>query len=118
MLAVLDDMAAKYPKLITYRAPVSDTIKTHGGRPLWFVKLSDNPNVKEDDEKEVLYTALHHAREPNGMSQMLFYMWYLLENYATNEEVRYIVDNLELYFVPCINPDGWTPPRSAGPRAE
>ena len=108
MLAVLDDMAAKYPKLITYRAPVSDTIKTHGGRPLWFVKLSDNPNVKEDDEKEVLYTALHHAREPNGMSQMLFYMWYLLENYATNEEVRYIVDNLELYFVPCINPDGYT----------
>lgn len=115
LLAVLDDMAAKYPKLITVRAPISDTIKTHGGRPLWFVKVSDNPNVKEDDEKEVLYTALHHAREPNGLSQMIFYLWYLLENYDNNEEVRYIVDNLELYFIPCINPDGYTYNESIAP---
>lgn len=107
MLAVLDDMAAKFPNLITKRAEVSDSIKTHEGRPLWYVKISDNPNTTESDEKEVLYTALHHAREPNGLSQMLFYMWYLLENYETNPEVRYIVDNEELYFVPCINPDGY-----------
>jgi len=106
LLAVLDDMAAKYPNLITLRSKVSDTLLTHEGRPLWQIKISTNPNTDED-EPEVLYTALHHAREPNGMSQMLFFMWYLLENYGKNEEVNYILNHSELYFIPCINPDGY-----------
>ena len=106
MLDVLDDMAAKYPNLITAKAIVSDTNLTWEGRPLLYVKISDNANVDEG-EKEVLYTALHHAREPNSLSQMIFYMWYLLENYATDPEVKYLVDNEALYFIPCVNPDGY-----------
>lgn len=106
MLDVLADMATKYPNLITQKAIVSDTNLTWEGRPLWYVKISDNANTDED-EKEVLYTALHHAREPNSLSQMIFYMWYLLENYATDPEVKYILDNEELYFIPCVNPDGY-----------
>jgi len=106
MLAVLDDMRAKYPNLITVRKAVSDTILTHEGRPQWYVRISDNADTDEA-EPEVLYTALHHAREPNSMAQMLFFMWYLLENYPTNPEVKYIVDQEELYFIPCVNPDGY-----------
>lgn len=107
MLDVLDDMAVKFPNLITTKAVVSDTIVTWEGRPLWYVKISDNPNTDETEEKEVLYTALHHAREPNSLSQMIFYMWYLLENYATDPEIQHLVNNLELYFIPCVNPDGY-----------
>lgn len=106
MLDVLDDMAAKFPNLITLKKVVSDTIVTWEGRPLWYVKISDNANTDED-EKEVLYTALHHAREPNSLSQMIFFMWHLLENYPTDPEIQYLVNNLELYFIPCINPDGY-----------
>jgi carboxypeptidase T len=106
MMAVLDDMHAKFPNLITARADASDTITTWEGRKLQYVKISDNPD-SDEPEPEVLYSALHHAREPNGASQMLFYMWYLLENYATDPEVKYILDHAELYFVPCINPDGY-----------
>jgi len=105
MLAVLDDMAAKFPHLVKPRAHVSDTILTHEGRPLWYVKISDDP-LLEENEPQVLYTALHHAREPGSMSQMLFFMWYLLENYDSRPEVRYLLDNEELYFIPCVNPDG------------
>lgn len=106
MQAVLDDMHAKYPNLITARADISDTIETWEGRKLQYVRISDNANTDEP-EPEVLYTALHHAREPNGASQMLFFMWYLLEHYASDPEIKYIVDNAELYFVPCVNPDGY-----------
>jgi carboxypeptidase T len=106
MMAVLDDMHAKFPNLITARADASDTISTWEGRKIQFVKISDNPD-SDEAEPEVLYSALHHAREPNGASQMLFYMWYLLENYATDPEVKYILDHAELYFVPCVNPDGY-----------
>jgi len=34
-------------------------------------------------------------------------MWCLLENYATSVEVKSIIDNAELYFIPCVNPDGY-----------
>jgi hypothetical protein len=41
------------------------------------------------------------------MHQLIFYMWYLLENYQTNSEIKALVNNSELYFVPCVNPDGY-----------
>lgn len=106
MLDALDQMAQMYPHLIKARQPITSVYTTHEGRPLYWLKISDNPDVDEN-EPEVLYDALHHAREPNSLSQLLFYMWYLLENYDTDPEVKYLVDNTEMYFVPCINPDGY-----------
>jgi len=101
----LDSMAQKYPDLITQRAPASTTV-TVEGRSLYFVKISKNPNTSESEPK-VFYNGLIHAREPEGMQQLIFYMWYLLENYNTNDEVKYLLDHLELYFIPVINPDGY-----------
>lgn len=106
MLDELDDMATQYPNLITVKAPIS-TFLTWEGRPIYHVKISDNPSTNEAAETKVLHTAIHHAREPMSMSQTIFYMWYLLENYATNEEIQFLVNNTELYFVPCLNPDGY-----------
>lgn len=65
----------------------------------------------------MLYTALHHAREPNSASQLIFYMWYLLENYATRADIQAIVNNLEMYFVPCINVDGYIYNETTNPPA-
>lgn len=105
MIEVLADMHEKYPNLITAIDKV-DGIKTWEDNDIIWLKVSDNPNVDED-EPEALYTALHHAREPNSLSQMIFYLWYLLENYETDDQVRYLVDNTEMYFMPCLNPDGY-----------
>lgn len=106
MVNALDDMAAQYPNLITVKSAIS-TYQTHEGRPIYHVKISDNPNTDEASEPKVLYTAIHHAREPLSLSQTIFYMWYLLENYSTSDEVKFLVDHTEMYFVPCINPDGY-----------
>jgi hypothetical protein len=100
----LDSMAAQYPHLITTRSTLDYT--THNGRQLYWVRLSDNPGVDED-ETEILYTGMHHAREPIGMQLLIFYMYHLLENYESDSLVKYIVDNFELYFVPILNPDGY-----------
>ena len=101
----LDTMAAKYPNLITARAPI-DTFQTHEGRPIYWLRISDNPTMNES-EPEVLYTSVHHAREPGSLAQIIFYMYHVLENYGTDPEITYIVDNTEMYFVPMINPDGY-----------
>lgn len=105
MLAELDAMVQQYPNLITAKAPIS-TFVTHENRPIYHVKISDNPNVNES-EPNVLYTAIHHAREPMSLMETIFFMWYVLENYGTNEEITYLVNHTQLFFVPCINPDGY-----------
>ncbi|MBP1682546.1 MAG: putative carboxypeptidase, partial [Ignavibacteriaceae bacterium] len=101
--AELDEMFAQYPALITQKVSIGTTVE---GRPIYMVKISDNPTISEN-EPQALYTALHHAREPESMEQLIFYMFYLLENYGTDPEATYLVNNRELYFVPVLNPDGY-----------
>lgn len=106
MLDNLDAMHALYPNLINQRSAI-DTFHTINDSVIYWVRMSDNPNIDENNEKEVMYSAVHHAREPNSMSATIFYMWYLLENYAGSEEIQHILNNTEMYFVPCLNPDGY-----------
>jgi len=106
MLAHLDSMKKKYPSIITTKQAI-DTTKTREGRTIWFVKISDNPTTHEATEPQGMFSAVHHAREPVGMHQLIFFMWYLLENYNSNSEIKILVDNSELFFVPCLNPDGY-----------
>ncbi len=102
----LDIMAFLYPSLISVRKPIGD-FKTWQNNSIYWVKISDNPEVDEN-EPELLYTGLHHARELITVSQTIYYMWYLLENYDKDPLVKQILDNTELYFVPVVNPDGLT----------
>ena len=105
MLDNLDSMASKYPNLITIKQALPGGT-THEGNQVYYVKISDNP-VNDESEPEMLYTSVHHAREPGGMSQLIFYMWYLLENYTSDTEIAAIINNTEMFFVPCVNPDGY-----------
>lgn len=103
--AHLDHMADLYPDLITVKQEISTTTTTLGN-PVYYVKISDNPNESEN-EPQVLYTGMHHAREPIGMQHLVFYMYYILEHYDTDPEIRQLIDNTEMYFVPIINVDGY-----------
>jgi hypothetical protein len=114
MLNELDDMHSLYPEIISARSDIKDETfsssphihETYEGRYLQWIKISDNPNVSEG-EPQILYTALHHAREPASLQQLIYFMWYLLENYDSNDSIKQIIDNSELFFVPCVNPDGY-----------
>jgi hypothetical protein len=105
LIDIIDSMSLLYPNLITAKAPI-DVTQSIEGNDIYFLKLSDNPGTDEA-EPEILYTALHHAREPESVTQMIYYLWYLLENYATDPEIQALVDSTEMYFVPCLNPDGY-----------
>ena len=103
-LRQLDTMKLQYPNLITTRDSIG---RSQEGRGMWIVKISDNPNINEPGEPEVLYTGLHHAREPMGLMSCLYYMWWLLENYGTNPQATYLVNNRQMWFLPVVNPDGY-----------
>jgi hypothetical protein len=101
----LDSMVAKYPDIISVRAPI-EGILTHENRPIYWIKISDNPNIDET-EPEVLYTAVHHAREPGGLASLIYFMWYTLENYESDPAIQAMVNETELFLIPCLNPDGY-----------
>jgi len=103
VLAELDEMRAQFPNLISVRQSLGQSIEN---RDIWMVKISDNPGADES-EQEILYTGLHHAREPQSMATVIYFMWHMLENYGSDPQVTNLVDNRELYFVPVVNPDGY-----------
>lgn len=105
IMSDLDSMYLLYPTLVKQKAGIG-TYLTHDGHTVDWMKISDNPTLDEN-EPEILITALHHAREPGSVTQLLYFMWYLLENYGTNAEITYLIDNSEIYLVPVINPDGY-----------
>ena len=113
ILNELDSMAKHFPNLVSIKKPI-DTLKTAEGRILYYVKISSNPNVNLN-QPQVLYTALTHAREGGGMQSLFFYMYYLLENYSKNSDIKNLIDNTEMFFIPCVNPDGYCYNESTDP---
>jgi hypothetical protein len=103
VIVELDYMREFYSNLISTKDSIGSSVQ---GRTMYAVKISDNPDISEN-EPGVLYTALHHAREPASMMQMIYFMYYLLENYDSDPSVKFLVDNRELFFIPVVNPDGY-----------
>ncbi len=108
VVAKLDQLRTMYPNLITIKQSIG---KSTENRDLWVVKISDNPDIDENEPK-VFFNALTHAREPAGMMQMIYYMCYILQNYNADPEIKHLIDNRELYFEPVVNPDGYEYNRS------
>ena len=97
-----DELLSLYPNIISERFIIGQSIE---GRDIWAFKISDNPNIDED-EPEVLYTSLIHAREPVSMMSLFYFTQHLAENYTLDDELSYLIDNREMWFIPVINPDG------------
>ena len=98
----LEELSNEYPSLVSSLQVIGQSLE---GRDIYAVKLSDNPNIDEN-EPEVLYTGLHHAREPMSYMNLFYYMYWLVENYNTDQLASGILNNRELWFIPCLNPDG------------
>lgn len=103
MESAMNVLVAKYPGL----AQKISIGKTYENRDLWLIKISDNVATDELNEPEVFYMGLQHAREAITGSSMIFLMQYLCENYALDPKIRDLVNNREIFIIPCFNPDGW-----------
>jgi len=101
--AYLDSLTIAHPTLCSQKFSAGQTLE---GRQMWVIKISDNHTVDEN-EPEVFYNALIHAREPAAGASLLHFMAHLLTNYGTDAVVTDIVNNRELYFMPVVNPDGY-----------
>ena len=94
-------LEATYPQL----AVVREIGRSLEGRPVYGLKVSDNPALDED-EPAFLVLGCHHAREWISVEVPLLLGRHLLENYAADPAIRALVDRGEIWIVPLLNPDG------------
>jgi hypothetical protein len=86
-------------------ARLAELGRTHQGRPILGMRISDNPE-KDEDEPAVLLVSAHHGGELLAIEYALDAMQRILEGRKTDARIRRWVEDLELWFVPLTNPDG------------
>jgi carboxypeptidase T len=111
IVAFLDSIHTAHPDITTAKFSIGQSIE---GRDLWCIKVSDNPEVDEN-EPEIYFNGLIHAREPMGMETCLYTLDYLTTNYGIASDATTAVNGYELYFLPCQNPDGYEYNRQTNP---
>ena len=107
----MDTLSILYPSFVSEKDSIGTSFE---GRTIWAFKLSDNPSIDED-EPEVLFTGLTHAREPLSMMNLFYFANWICENYNSDLTANYLLDNREMWFIPIINPDGYAYNESISP---
>lgn len=110
MEAAMNKLVADYPTIASKQS-IGVTAATSnpapGNRNIWVIKISDNVGADEN-EPEALFIGLQHPREAITGVSMIFFMQYLCEQYASNNpRIRELVNNREIFIIPCFNPDGY-----------
>ncbi|MFX0015000.1 MAG: M14 family zinc carboxypeptidase [Promethearchaeota archaeon] len=78
--------------------------KSIEGRDIFCLRATNEQNVIP--KAGVLFVAHHHAREQITIEMILRFMLILVNNYRINEDITEYIDNLDIYFIPTLNPDG------------
>lgn len=101
IVADTQNLAQKYPNI----AKLYNLGKTHQGRDIWAVKISDN--VATDETEPVVYIdGGTHGSEWIGSEAAYNVLNHLTNNYGIDAAVTNMVDNAEIWIVPMLNPDG------------
>ena len=80
--------------------------KSYQGRNLWTAKISDNVGTDES-EPEILFDALHHAREHFTVEQAIYLLKLLANNYGSDSQITSLVNGREIWIIFALNPDGF-----------
>lgn len=82
--------------------------KSFQKRDIWGYYIGTQKGDGTDEQPYVLYTAMHHAREPGGMMSLIYFLNDLLDKYNKNDdEVVNLLKTRNIIMVPVVNPDGY-----------
>lgn len=102
--AMVEGLLRGYAERFPRYARVHELGRSHGGRPVLAIKISDSPEL-EEDEPAVLINGAHHGSELLAIEYAMDAVQTLLER-VDEPEVRRAVEGLEIWCVPLVNPDG------------
>ncbi|CAL8464154.1 g3689 [Coccomyxa elongata] len=76
------------------------------GRDLWALEISNRPGL-EQAKPSFKYVANMHGDEPSGRQLLLALAEWLCANHAADERAKRIVEDMHLFILPSMNPDGF-----------
>jgi carboxypeptidase T len=100
MVADISAVVAAHPDIVS----MFSIGQSYEGRDIWAAKISDNVGVDED-EPEVLFDGMHHAREHLTVEETLSILHLLANNYGV-QKIKRLVNSREVFIVFNVNPDG------------
>jgi carboxypeptidase D len=107
LTAFMHDMATRYSNI----SRVFSLGKSVQGRELWAIQISDNPGVNEA-EPEFKYIANMLGDETVGREICVYLIELILSNYqkdnsALSTRLTTLVNTVDIFIVPTMNPDGF-----------
>lgn len=79
---------------------------SHQNEPIFALEISTALG-QEDGRPESVHLAMHHAREWPSSELAMDLAWYLLDNYGEDQQVTAIIDEIRVWIIPMVNPDGF-----------
>jgi hypothetical protein len=108
MRALLESSAAQHPDLTQFFIYGSSWEKTNSqsqqGHDLFGIRLTNR--LKAGPKPVFLLIAAVHARELSTSEIALRLVRHLLDNYSSDGDARWLLDEHEVVVVPVVNPDG------------
>jgi len=98
----MQQTAQQFPE-ICQLINAGDTVQ---GRPVWFMKISDNATL-EENEPEVRLTSSIHGDEVVGYDLLIRLISMLTSSYGTDTRITNMINNTEIWINPMTNPDGY-----------
>lgn len=77
--------------------------KTHENRDIWAIKLG---NASDKPKPAIVFMATHHAREHVSTEIPMIFLQKFLESSDTDLETKQFLDEIDIYIIPVVNPDG------------
>ncbi|MBZ0265213.1 immune inhibitor A [bacterium] len=99
-----DEFVAQYGDIVSEPMNIGSTLED---RPMWVIKISDNPN-EDEDEPEIFLNGCIHAREVIVPLTLMNFAELLAEGYGIDDRITEIVNTREIWIMPVINVDGYT----------
>ncbi len=97
----VQQLAAAYPSLATFSV-IGQTLQ---GRNIFAIRITGPGNVS--DRPAILFDGTQHAREWISPMTVTYIAEQLLVQYATDPQIKGLVDNIEFLIVPIVNGDGY-----------
>ncbi len=101
-VARMQGIADTYPNLVRM-VSIGQSVQ---GRNIWLLKISDNPDL-EEDEPEFKYTSTMHGDEAVGVEMTIRLAELLTGQYGLDPDLTELVDEMEIWLCPIHNPDGY-----------
>ncbi len=98
----MQETATQYPD-ICQLVQIGTSVQ---GRPLYFMKISDNVAIQEN-EPELRYISSIHGDEVVGYDMLIRLIQLLTTEYTETQRIADIVNNTEIWICPMMNPDGY-----------